>query len=60
MKKKGEKKMRINKQEISGLSGESKICGRCKKECKQWQQVEVLACPSYKRTMQLTNIKRGE
>ncbi len=58
MKKKGEKKMKKNNYE--GLFGTSKLCGKCKKECKQWHQVEVLACPSYKRPMQLTNIKKGE
>jgi len=50
----------MKKTNYEGLFGTSKICGKCKKICKQWQQVDVLDCPSYKRTMQLTNIKRGE
>lgn len=32
---------------IKELSGISKVCGRCEKECKQWKQLTVVVCPNY-------------
>jgi len=30
------------------LSGVSKTCEKCSKECKQWKQIKVVICPNYK------------
>ena len=29
------------------LSGVNKKCRKCKKECKQWEQVTVVVCPNF-------------